>query len=75
MAEGAMDNSTGRTALWGSSIDPFTSVPIEWAHSYDAVKEGILARFMVNAKMYCLQFRGSHHRAGESFKLLFEQAG
>ena len=43
------------------------------ARSYDAVKEAILARFLVNAETYRLWFRGSHHWAGESYKLLLNR--
>ena len=59
--------------LSGEALDAFVSVPSETAHSYDAVKEAILARFLVNAETYRLQFRGSHRRAGESYKLLLNR--
>ena len=59
--------------LSGEALDAFISVPLETARSYDAVKEAILARFLVNAETYCLLFRGSHRRAGESYKLLLNR--
>ena len=59
--------------LSGEALDAFVSVPSETARSYDAVKEAILARFLVNAETYRLRFRGSHCRAGESYKLLLNR--
>lgn len=59
-------------SLSGEALDAFTSVPTELAHSYDAVKEAILARFQVNAETY-LRFSGSHRGTGESHKLLLSR--
>ena len=59
--------------LSGEALDAFTSVPIESATDYDAVKEAILARYLVNAETYRLQFRDSHRGPGETYKLLLNR--
>ena len=59
--------------LSGEALDAFTSVPAESATNYDAVKEAILARYLVNAETYRLRFRDSYRRPGESYKLLLNR--
>ena len=59
--------------LSGEALEAFTSVPIESATDYDAVKEAILARYLVNAETYRLRFRDSHRSFGETYKLLLNR--